>query len=126
MTTTETDSSDFPAWLPDEYDPTDSLADRLRVIAEIDGGIELHVGNTDVTEIVGQPQHVQDTGETVRLSAGASPTQWKWEIVVPNKGSPRLDKVDSTKDIDEYMDGLRTFIRDIDVRIYGVDTEYLD
>ena len=51
---------DRPAWLPDEYDPDAPLAERLRLLADIDGGIELHVSDDRVTEVVGEPRELKE------------------------------------------------------------------
>lgn len=43
MTVRQTE--DFPDWVPEEYNVDDSLRERLPIMAEIDGGIELQVGD---------------------------------------------------------------------------------
>lgn len=116
--------SDDPEWLPDEYDRDADLADRLPIMAEIDGGIELHVkGDSGTVEIVGSPQHFNDTPRYMRLCCGSSAGDWSWEIVVPKNDdhNPRLEKVDPDQDIEAYEATKQNYLSDVDVRIYGVD-----
>lgn len=120
----------MPDWLPEEYDPDASLRERLPIMADIEGGIELHVRDErGVVEIVGRPKDFRTTkwesGDTLVLQAGGGrPAHiWKWEIVVPASGEPHLKKVDPEQTMEAYMSTKRTYMRDIDVRIYGVDAD---
>lgn len=117
---------DMPNWVPDSYDPDAPLVERLPIMAGIMGAIELHVkGENGVIEIVGRPKKLLQNDRYVRLDCGTSSDNWEWEIVVPkgeDSAPPRLDHVDpmqpgtvysATKDVE--------YLRNVDVRIYGVD-----
>lgn len=125
-------ASDTPAWLPEEYDPDAPLHERLPVMAEIEGGIELHVRDErGVVEIVGQPQHFEDPENTASvLKAGSRPDNWRWEIVVPREGSgsePFLRRVDPNQRFEAYISTRDRWMENIDVRILGVDADrFLD
>lgn len=116
---------ELPEWVPDEYDPDAPLRERLPVISEMEGGIEIHVqGDLGVVENVRQPQHFIERGTGgMKLQAGSRPDDWSWEIVVPPEGEPRLEKVDPMQSMEAYMKTKKTWFNDIDVRVYGVDTD---
>lgn len=130
MSTKNTDTTtDEPDWLPEEYDIEADLRERLPIMAEIDGGIELHVGDDrGVIEIVGQPQEITDRMGVLTLKCGPSFSNWDYEIVVPESenGDPYLREVDPDQPFEDYMDTRETVMSDIDVRIYGVDHGLLD
>ncbi|OLZ39113.1 hypothetical protein A6E15_19305 [Natrinema saccharevitans] len=118
-----------PEWLPDEYDPDADLRERLPIMAEIDGGIELWVGDGRTAEIVNQPQELTEDGRGVYvLKAGTSFANWDYEIVVPKpeNGDPFLRSVDPDQEYEDYLDSRTVELKDIDVRIYGVDHDRLE
>lgn len=120
-----------PAWLPDEYDPDAPLRERLPAIADIEGGIELHVqGETAVVEIVGSPVHFDEraNGVMVLMTGTRSCSgSWQYEIVVPeDEGRARLRKADPDQDVEAYMATRKTWLRGVDVRVYGVDADRFD
>lgn len=122
------EESEQPDWLPAQYDVDAPLQDRLPIMAEIEGGIELHVGNpSGVVEVVHQPQHFHqyETGG-MRLDAGTAVDDWEWEIVISEDGSSVLKKVDPMQDVDVYEMTKRRWLDDVDVRIYGVDIDRLN
>jgi hypothetical protein len=118
---------DRPDWLPDEYDPDAPLRERLPIMAEIDGGIELHVtDDRGVTEIVGQPVEFTTSHSGVqKLKAGSGPNayEWSWEIIVPEEAPARLMDVDPMQDFEVYQKTKSTELTDIDVRLWGVDAK---
>lgn len=119
-----TDEVSRPDWLPEEYDPEAPLYERLPIMADLDGGIELHVEDGRVSEVVGRPKDLTENhAGCYRLDAGhgSDPAEWSWEIVVPKDGEARLEKVDPMQSHDAYMRTKSTYMRDIDVRIWGVD-----
>lgn len=124
-----TTPQDLPDWVPEEYEPEAPLAERVPIMAEIDGGIELHVrdGERDVVEIVGSPYELSENGAgTMTLKCGANKTTgdtWSWEIVVPEDGEARLMDVDPMQSMDAYMKTKKEWLSDVDVRIYGVDAD---
>lgn len=122
-----------PDWLPEEYDPDASLRERLPVIAEIEGGIELVAGDDqgDVRN-VGPPKGLNavtwEDGETLTLESGGKASQdhlWEFEIVVPAEGEPFVRSVDPEQGHEAYQRTKKTILDDIDVRIYGVDDDRL-
>lgn len=129
-----TDQSDeFPEWLPDEYDPDAPLRERLPIMADIDGGIEIQVGDDrGIVEVVGQPKELNDVqwedGKTLTLKAGHRSEEWLWsyELVVPASGEPFLRDVDPEQDIEAYQRTKKTILDDVDARIYGIDHERLE
>jgi len=121
--------TDVPEWVPEEYNVADPLAERLPIMADIDGGIELHVQGCDgVIEVVGAPQHFSKGPNGLRLCCGHAVDEWRWEILVRSADDqpPRLEKVNPHQDIEEYQRSKQTHLVGIDVRIYGVDSERLD
>lgn len=113
-----------PEWLPEEYDPDAPLLDRLRIIAEIESGIELHVkGDNGVVEIVNSPQHHMENDRRFHLACGTAPDNWRWEIDVPKKEGvpPTLKRVNPNQDVEAYEATKRQWLRIEDVRIFGVD-----
>ena len=117
---------DRPDWLPDEYDPNAPLAERLKLLAPIDGGIELHVSDDRVTEVVGEPRGLTENhAGSVRLKTGMGPDtfSWDWEVIVPAEGEPRLMDVDPDQEADAYQATKTEYMTGIDVRVYGVDAE---
>lgn len=117
---------DRPEWLPDEYDPDAPLHERLNLLAPIDGGIELHAEGDRVTEVIGEPRELTETGAgAVRLKTGTGPNtfSWDWEVTAPPEGEPFLKKVDPDQEAEAYMKTKKTRMRDMDIRVYGVDAE---
>lgn len=124
-----TSNPDRPDWLPEEYDPGAPLRERLPIMAEIDGSIELHVSDQRGTvEIIGQPKHFRQNGTgAMTLHAGKGPDEsvWSWEITVPAEDAtaePTLRRVDPEQDIEIYQTTKERWFSGLDVRIYGVDT----
>lgn len=117
---------DPPEWLPEDYDPEASLRDRLEAAMDIDGGIELVAKGEDGVEIhAGEPQELTENhAGSIRVKCGQSISDWDYEIVVPAEAEPRLESVDPGQEIEDYWDSRSTELKDIDVRIYGVDTDY--
>lgn len=110
-----------------EYDPDAPLLDRLRTIAELED-VELHVqGHHGVTEIVGSPQHHTESKRRFWLACGRKSDDWQWEIVVPKKDglACELREVNPMQELVAYEATKRTVLRDLDIRIYGVDTDRL-
>ncbi|WP_256403264.1 hypothetical protein [Halorubrum salinum] len=117
---------DRPAWLPDEYDPDAPLHERLKILAPIEGGIELHAEGDRVTEVIGEPRELTEIGSgAVRLKTGTGPDtfSWDWEVTAPPEGEPYLQKVDPDQDMEDYMDSKKTRMEGMDIRVYGVDAE---
>lgn len=115
-------------WLPEAYDPDAPLRERLPILAEIEGGIELHVrGESGTVEVVGRPKVCNTGGDGgyMELLAGGGPRDdvWGWEIVIPRAGPPFLRKADPNQPHEAYMATRRRWLEDIDVRIYGVDAD---
>lgn len=124
------DAQDTPEWLPDEYDPDAPLRERLPIMAEIEGGIELHAQDDRGTvEILGSPKELTsmslESGDrlTLKTGGGTGRHKWSWEIVVPAKGDPVLKDVDPMQDFEAYRKTKTTWMDDVDVRIYGVDAD---
>jgi len=116
----------LPEWVPEEYDPDAPLAERLPVIAEMEGGIEIHVKDEHGTvHNVRQPQHLSRlSNDGLKLDCGTAPDDWSYEIVVPGGDhEPFLRDVDPNQTHDAYVATRRTVGRDIDVRVYGVDAD---
>jgi len=115
----------LPEWVPDEYDPDDPLAERLPVIAEMDGGVEIHVRDKKGVEyIVHQPQHLHDLPhDGLKLSCGTAPDDWSYEIVVPGEHEPFLREVDPNQNHEAYIKTHNTVGNEIDARLYGVDVD---
>lgn len=116
--------SDYPDWLPDEYDPDAPLRERLRVMANIEGRIELHVRDPrGVTEVIGSPVNFHEReGGTYQLDAGYGDDMWQWEVIAPPDGPARLYKVQPELPMELYEDTRERWLSGIDVRIYGIDT----
>lgn len=117
---------DDTEWLPDEYDPGAPLRERLKVMVEIEGGIELHAGDErGVVEVLGSPHEVNETGVGgLELRAGGKPHNWNYEVAVPAEDAGRgafVRKVDPNQTHEDYIDTRRVRLRDVDVRIYGAD-----
>lgn len=115
----------LPEWVPDEYDPDAPLRERLPIIAEMNGGVEIHVrDNRGTVEIVGAPQHFYgDESRAMTLCAGYRDDDWSWEIISPTKGDARLMEVDPMQSAEAYESTKTVWLRDIDVRVYGVDSD---
>lgn len=129
-TTAEPDEGDYdidrPDWLPEEYDPEAPLHERIPIIAELDGGVELHVSDDRVTEVVGRPKELSENhAGTYTLKAGHRSDEhlWDWEIVVPEDSPARLVDVDPEQSMEAYQKTKSTYMDDIDVRVWGVDAE---
>jgi len=117
-------SSEMADWVPKEYNPDAPLSKRLPIIAEMEGGIEIHVqGERGVVEVVHEPQHFIENARVMKLQAGTRPDNWSWEIVVPKDAYPFLQKVDPNQSMEAYMATKRNWLEDIDVRVYGVDAD---
>lgn len=117
---------DMPDWVPDEYDPDAPLSERLPVIAEMEGGIEVHVrdGSKGTVEVVHEPQHFYENPRRVKMCCGVRADDWNWEIIVPKgDAGPVLKHVDPNQDIEAYQATQKTWLKDIDVRVYGVDRD---
>lgn len=124
----ERETDDLPEWLPEEYDLDAPLYERLPIMAEIEGGIELHVGDDrGIVEVVHQPHElVEKPHEVLELRTGTSGKfgdVWIYEIVVPKpeNGDAFLRSVNPDQDYEDYIDTRTRELEDIDVRIYGVD-----
>ncbi|USZ73766.1 hypothetical protein [Natronosalvus halobius] len=123
--------ADRPEWLPDEYDADASLRERLPIMAEIDGGIELHVGDErGIVEIVGEPLELTENAAecyTLRTGSASKWRQgvWRNEIVVPKEHEAVLKSVDPEQSFEDYERTKKTELRGVDVRIYGIDHERL-
>ena len=118
-----------PEWLPAEYDRDAPLRERLPIMADIDGGIELWVGDGRTVEIVNQPQELTENGQGVFvLKTGTSFADWSYEIVVPKpeNGDPFVRSVDPNQEYEDYLDSRTVELKDIDVRMYGVDHDRLE
>ena len=115
-------------WPPEEYDPDAELLDRLQAMAEIEGGIEVHVlTESGVIEVVGSPQHHTDTARKFHLAFGRSPDDWRWELDYPKKEGvpPTLDRVDPHQNFEAYEATKTHWGRVADVRIYDLDDHRL-
>lgn len=128
--TEENETEDMPDWLPEEYDPDAPLRERLPIMADIEGGIELHVKDERGTvDILGRPKELNTTtwesGETLSLQAGggAEDHVWNYEIAVPAEGEPHVKRVDPMQSHEAYLATKRTYMTGIDIRIYGVDAD---
>ncbi|ELZ39343.1 hypothetical protein C471_08495 [Halorubrum saccharovorum DSM 1137] len=116
----------LPEWVPEEYDPDAPLAERLPVIAEMEGGIEIHVEDKRGTiYVVHQPQNLKELpSDGLQLDCGPRTGYWSHEIVVPGGDHEAyLRKVDPDQDYDAYVATRETVGKDIDVRVYGVDAD---
>ena len=117
---------DRPEWLPDEYDPDAPLHERLKLLAPIDGGIELHAEGEKFTKVIGEPRGLReiDSG-TVRLKTGTDGDAhtWDFEVTAPPDGEPFLRKVDPDQDHEAYIKTKKTVMRDMDIRVYGIDAQ---
>lgn len=111
-------------WLPDEYDPEASLADRLDVIPAIDVSCEFRARDpeTEQETHIGQFQHVTDAPGTRRFAFGARPDNWQYEVTLNDRGVAVLHDVDPMQPIDAYQQTKTALAHDVDVRIYNVDT----
>lgn len=125
--------ADDPDWLPEEYDRDADLRDRLAVMADIEGGIELWVSDDQgVVEIVHQPvEFLESHHEVYELRTGPTgdvSDGWNYEIVVPKSenGDPFLRSADPDQDYEDYIETRTIELRDIDVRIYGIDHDRLE
>lgn len=121
--------SDDPEWLPDEYDRDADLADRLPIMAEIDGGIEVWGGDErGHSTILGEPHRVEENARgTLILYAGGSEFNWSYEVYVPaSDAEPRVESVNPDQDVEAYQRTKDTVLRDADVRIYGIDHDRLE
>jgi len=130
MSETTTDAEarriDRPSWLPDEYDPDAPLAERLKLLAPIDGGIELHAEGDRYTTTIGEPRGLKELDNgTLRLKTGTGPDthSWDYELTVPAEGEAFLRSVDPDQDHEAYVKTKTTEMRGMDVRVYGVDAE---
>lgn len=127
MATSETPpNNDMPEWVPEEYDPDAPLIERLPIMAEIEGGIELHVQDKKgVVEIVGEPHELHERANgTLKLNAGGREFNWNWEIIVPASDNEAvLQSVNPEQSYEAYEATKRTQGRGIDVRMYGVDAD---
>jgi hypothetical protein len=123
---TSSNGIERPDWLPDEYDPDERLSERLDVMLEIEGGIEVHArGQNDTIEVIGEPQLADKNSSGTRAYFGNAVDDWSWEVVIPDSDdhSPRLEKVDPHQDAESYHATRRTWLEDIDLRIFGVDVD---
>lgn len=117
-----------PEWLPEEYDPEAPLAERLPLMANIEGGIELQAtGEKGVVENLRQPQDFYESDRVQRLCCGVAFDNWEWEVIVPKKKGvdPILKKVNPNQDVEAYESTKRVWFDNVDVRIYGIDDHYL-
>ena len=126
-------TEEIPEWVPDEYDPDASLRERLPAIDNIEGGVDLYVGDDrGVVKVVGTPKQFRENGvgvQTLKAGGGLNDIHtWSWEIVVPTPehGDPVLKSVDPNQPEEIYSKTKSTELREIDVRIYGVDHERLE
>ncbi|WP_276257178.1 hypothetical protein [Halomontanus rarus] len=126
----ERGTDDLPEWLPEEYDLDAPLYERLPIMAEIEGGIELHVGDDrGIVEVVGEPHELTENyADTLTLKAGGHEFNWDFEIVVPKpeNGDAFLRSVDPDQDYEDYIDTRTRELEDVDVRIYAVDHDRLE
>lgn len=122
-----TQQTDLPDFVPDEYDPEADLYERLPVIAEMEGGIQLHAADgTGTDHVLGSPHDLnEDCHENYRLHVGGRQFNWDYEIVVPSGDHPpRVEEADPDQDIEDYYDSRDTWLEPADVRIYGVDLDH--
>ena len=116
---------DRPVWLPDEYDPDAPLHERLKILAPVEGEIELHAEGR-VTEAIGEPRELRELESgTVRLKTGTGPDihSWDWEVTAPPDGEPFLQKVNPDQEHEAYLKTKKTRMEGMDIRVYGVDAE---
>lgn len=126
-TTDDGESTTLPEWVPAEYDPDAPLRERLPIMANIEGGIQLHVADDrGIEEIVGEPHDITETRGTLTLKAGGTEFNWNFEIVVPEEGEAFLRSVNPDQDVEDYFASRTKELEGIDVRIYGVDTDRLE
>jgi hypothetical protein len=118
-------AQDLPDWVPDDYYLDAPLRERLRHIADVEGGIELHAKDDRGTVYtLGAPHELTETHGVLTLKAGGRDCFWDYEVVVPpNEADARLKSVDTDQDLDGYLDSKQTLGTGVDVRVYGVDRE---
>lgn len=116
-------------WMPEEYDPDDPLGERLKVIVDISGGIELRASDGSQTVTIGSPKMSDELSNgSYRLYTGnynSGTGMWSWEVVVPDSGEPYLDSADPDQNVEGYFDSRETRLEGVDVRIHGVDADRL-
>lgn len=91
----------------------------------MEGGIEVHVkDDRGVVEVVHEPQHFYDNPRRMKLACGVAIDDWKWEIIVPKgDSSPVLKRVDPMQEHHAYLATQSRWMENIDIRVYGVDTD---
>ena len=117
---------DRPEWLPDEYDTDADLRERLPIMAEIDGGIELHAtDDRGVREVLGSPHELTENhAGTYVLKCGGTEFNWSYEVAVTPDGECIIRSVDPDQPMEDYMDSKERVLDDgVDIRIWGVDVD---
>ncbi|WP_135807321.1 hypothetical protein [Halorussus marinus] len=129
---TEQDTEDEASTdIHEDYDIDAPLRERLPVMADIQGGIELHAGDDrGVVEVLGRPHTIDEhVSGSMELRAGGRSDNWNYEIVVPAENTERgafVREVDPMQPYEDYIDTRRIALDDVDVRIYGVDDDRLE
>lgn len=133
------DSSEEPVpnWMPDTYDPTASLIDRVQAIGKIEANLDFDSKSPDEyveirvqddqknMQIVGPPTELQETDESLHLYCGYSPDEYKWLITVPKQDSEpaSLTRPQSADPIGILGSKPPTTLEPIDVRVFKVDAD---
>lgn len=116
-------------WMPEEYNPDDPLVERLKVIENIGGGIELRASDGSQTVTINSPKMSDELAKgSYRLYTGnynSDTGVWSWEVVVPDNGEPCLASANPDQNVEGYLDSRETRLEGVDVRIYGVDDDRL-
>jgi len=120
-------TDDIPEWLPGEYDFDAPLYERLPLMAGIEGGIELQASNDRWTEVLGSPTFINESSERrILMAGGANSDDWDWEVTVTEDGWSKLFSANPEYPVEDYEATRREEMRDLDVRIYGIDTDLLE
>lgn len=119
-------AEDLPDFVPEDYYLDAPLRERLREIADVEGGIELHAKDHRGTVYnLGAPHDLTEKPNGVLvLKAGGRGCFWNYEVVVPpNEDEAFVREVDSDNDVDGYLDSWNRLGDGIDVRVAGVDAD---
>lgn len=115
--------ADSPEWLPESYNPDDDLWDRVELIGEIDGAVEVHALSVDGSRIVlGEPHKVMEAHGRRKLCAGGKPHCWTFEAVI-NPGDDEdhyLHSIDMSGDAKDNSKDM-VMSGDFDLRLFGAD-----
>lgn len=123
------DDNDLPEWVPEEYDPEAPIEERLPILPEIEGGIEVWAADDlGLKKVLGEPHEVRENhAGTLTMYIGGQKHNWNYEVVVPvNDTAPYVREVNPDQPMEDYQRTKKTVLTDADVRIYGVDVDRLD